>query len=625
MRSTYGPESVHLEFHDAQGFTPPDGEYAIVEVGGGVVGKISLYALTEGAKSYVHIGWVKSEYPFTPKNWREIFSEIKRLFPQADEACGRRVSGMRSHAPKNVCFKLCRGHDKCRVHENPVRLKTERHGPDFAQLSGTSEEEDAYAQLEAVFGTVEEVSYAAASHIGPSSSASLLKCIRSTKAKKIGYLSWIETVERQKGIARKMLTRALDKMHKEGVQEVFLVAVPDKTKISMEALSRFYRSMGFEHWNEEPDIMRAKLPWKPVKEEDVEENPPAGSVGPSGFVDDAFGKLPTDLVKDKPFEVTLMDGSILLVSRDPRERDWRVTVFVDGKPKKHFNVGTWEETVAEIEHRYWVYDLTAVKTKAPWSMNPVFRREDANALFRSVSPWEMAEILRTGVIEGRAGWFSGDHRREKIKLWFGEKLNDVIHNGEDWTRYVESSEPFTTLSEQAWRLEQIASAARKQKPKFQFATTPLDKLRYDAEDLAAKLREKRREAISKITESLEKQRAAMKVTSYIIETFDVPGGTRYTEGDSLSPGSEVGFADSVSYADASTIYLIRTKSTDIDAENAARWEVVDSVNPQDLKVEVPKIPAKSIIAIDALVQKSEPKVRAIEERATKLLGAQIKS
>jgi hypothetical protein len=88
----------------------------------------------------------------------------------------------------------------------------------------------------------------------------------------------------------------------------------------------------------------------------------------------------------------------------------------------------------------------------------------------------MAEILRTGVIEGRAGWFSGDHRREKIKLWFGEKLNDVIHNGEDWTRYVESSEPFTTLSEQAWRLEQIASAARKQKPKFQFATTPIDNL-----------------------------------------------------------------------------------------------------------------------------------------------------
>jgi hypothetical protein len=57
-------------------------------------------------------------------------------------------------------------------------------------------------------------------------------------------------------------------------------------------------------------------------------------------------------------------------------------------------------------------------------------------------------------------------------------------------------------------------------------------------------------------------------------------------------------------------------------ENAVRWEVVDSVNPQDLKVEVPSIPAKSIIAIDTLVQKSEPKVLAIEDRAARLMSFQ---
>lgn len=265
--------------------------------------------------------------------------------------------------------------------------------------------------------------------------------------------------------------------------------------------------------------------------------------------------------------------------------------------------------------------------------NPVEPRTEETPLFRSVSPWEMAEILRTGMIEGRSGWFSGDPRREKFRVWFGEKLNDVPHNGEDWDRYIQSSDPFKTLSEQAWRLEEIARAAQRQRQKFE-AYGPKAKLRDAAEDLAAKLREKLHDAIMKTSAALAKQRDAMRATSYVIEMdFLMPGGTRYTEKDSLSIGPEVGFADAVPYSDAASVYLIHSVAkSDVPPETREeavdeirRWKVVDNVNPRDVQVEVPKIPAKTIIAIDALVHKSEAKIKAIEEKAGELLGVSVET
>lgn len=155
---------------------------------------------------------------------------------------------------------------------NPPRIVVCRQDADFSFLHGTSAEEDPYAVLEAFYGTREEVAEPAQGRVG-SSTPLLATAILGSKAKKVGYIGWIETVERQKGIARGMLEKALDKLFKEGVGEVFLVAVPDARKISFSALTRFYRSVGFEHWREDNAIMRAKLPWKKIEEEEVEQNP----------------------------------------------------------------------------------------------------------------------------------------------------------------------------------------------------------------------------------------------------------------------------------------------------------------------------------------------------------------
>ncbi len=257
--------------------------------------------------------------------------------------------------------------------------------------------------------------------------------------------------------------------------------------------------------------------------------------------------------------------------------------------------------------------------------NPVEAREAGTALYRSVSPWEMAEILRTGVIEGRAGWFSSDPRRGSMRTWFGEKVHDVAHNGEDWHRAVTSGDPFLMLTEQAHRLDVVAKAAKK-------GGRSAEKVRFAAEDLAEKLRKKRDDEVGKILEALEPQRDALRATSYIVEVdFLMPGGTRYTGKDSLAFGAEVGFPEGVPYADAATVFLVHTvkpRHLPLDTpredviDERRGWKVVDNVNPQDVRVELPKIPAKSIVSADTLAQKSEPKVRDLEAKAGVTVGGE---
>lgn len=157
---------------------------------------------------------------------------------------------------------------------NQPEIILEPQDEGFGLLHGTSEDEDPYAALEAFYGTKEEVAEPAQTRVGVGTPG-LAKVILSSKAKKVAYIAWIETVERQKGVARGMLEKALDKLEKAGVKEVFLVAVPDTKKISFSDLTRFYRSVGFQHWREDPAIMMVKLPWKRVEQEDALENPSA--------------------------------------------------------------------------------------------------------------------------------------------------------------------------------------------------------------------------------------------------------------------------------------------------------------------------------------------------------------
>lgn len=164
-------------------------------------------------------------------------------------------------------------------------------------------------------------------------------------------------------------------------------------------------------------------------------------------------------------------------------------------------------------------------------------------LFRSVSPWEMADILETRQIRGRCGAFAGDSRcSPDCHAWFATAIEPIIHSGEDYARYTQTLPVFHDLLEALDAISVVAGRAYRE-VSAQRAANPwrVDKnlLRtYDAtNELRSKLGEAYRKAMYALAKQADASRAKMPVTSYVIHVEAVPGGTMYTADDSRQTGA----------------------------------------------------------------------------------------
>lgn len=147
------------------------------------------------------------------------------------------------------------------------------------------------------------------------------------------------------------------------------------------------------------------------------------------------------------------------------------------------------------------------------------------AMWRSVSPDEMVDILKSGRITGRGNTFAYDDRDF---VFFGtEGELAVRHHGEDTGRQV------ATRPEWRRRLKE----ARDADENVSFVFWAID-------DEAAKER--------------EEYRRRYGATSFVLELTDVPGGTLFRGGESKDGRDEVGFPRShgVSTRHVSAVHVV---------------------------------------------------------------------
>lgn len=181
--------------------------------------------------------------------------------------------------------------------------------------------------------------------------------------------------------------------------------------------------------------------------------------------------------------------------------------------------------------------------------NPIVPRATSEALFRSVSPEEMIDIVRTGLITGRGNAFSGDARSHLV--FFGTHgVDDVLHNGEDSLRQVNSSPVFWNAFRALDADDRTIERERAHFAQYQ-SDYGINPPRGQAKRFSAyrKLTEKQHKARMKLLDAMYKEAARLRAhhiktlgaTSFVIELHDVPGGTLYTETDSFHQSDEVGF------------------------------------------------------------------------------------
>lgn len=151
----------------------------------------------------------------------------------------------------------------------------------------------------------------------------------------------------------------------------------------------------------------------------------------------------------------------------------------------------------------------------------VLARETGETLYRAVSPWELADILKTGAVVGKGAYFSGDLRRTAGRVWFGNTLKGVAHHGTDWRRYLESTDTFR----RAFRVKEAIY-------KYSRESYSTD-ARIKAERLFGQFQDALFGRLGKMmTKLLQLQKK--QPAGYVIQVEGVPGGTRYTGADSLA-------------------------------------------------------------------------------------------
>jgi len=170
-------------------------------------------------------------------------------------------------------------------------------------------------------------------------------------------------------------------------------------------------------------------------------------------------------------------------------------------------------------------------------------------LYRSVSPWEMAHILDTQEIHGRCGRFAGDRRcGPECQTWFAESIPPIIHSGEEYLRYVQGLTMWDPVLAALDQLSEIYGAAYdKLQADQERRVWPVDRATQrtyqTVRELHRKLGDAYRKAIYDLAKQANASAAKLPATSYVIAIHDMPGGTMYSDRDSMQRNAiEVCFA-----------------------------------------------------------------------------------
>jgi hypothetical protein len=168
-------------------------------------------------------------------------------------------------------------------------------------------------------------------------------------------------------------------------------------------------------------------------------------------------------------------------------------------------------------------------------------------LYRSVSPWEMADILNTQSIRGRCGKFASDDRcSPDCHVWFGDAIRPIIHSGEDYIRYTQTIslwDPILAALDQLYTitsdiqsklraLEEIARSGGWYSREQRMQQEQLNRTYTPVRALEQKLSDAYRKAIYGLANQARASAAKLPVTSYVIVLQDMPGGTMYSDRDS---------------------------------------------------------------------------------------------
>lgn len=216
-------------------------------------------------------------------------------------------------------------------------------------------------------------------------------------------------------------------------------------------------------------------------------------------------------------------------------------------------------------------------------------------LFRSVSPWEMVDILETREVRGRGGEFAGDRRRgEDCHVWFGDSIAPIIHSGEDYLRYMQGLPTWKPIHAALDQLYKIHDAAYdKLQADQQNHVWPHDRETHRAYTVTRELKTKLGDAYRKAIYGLAKQAntsaAKLRVTSYILVLHDMPGGVMYSDRDSMQrDATEVCFSLSAArslYDHIARIDLIKRRA-------GGGYDVVGDVPGdliEDMKIKLPSV------------------------------------
>lgn len=244
-----------------------------------------------------------------------------------------------------------------------------------------------------------------------------------------------------------------------------------------------------------------------------------------------------------------------------------------------------------------------------------------SVLYRSVSPWEMADILDTRTIRGRCGAFAGDDRcGADCHVWFGDAVKPIIHSGEDYLRYTQSIalwDPIHKALEQlyditretypkitAFQQKGIWTLSREERAEFQ----QLIKTDAHVRDLERALGDAFRKAIYGLAKQARASAAKLPVTSYIIVMQDMPGGVMYSARDSRQGGAtEVCFPLSAAralYDHIESVELVKYRDPGYDVVGHVFADELD-----DLKVRLPAVRKATAEAALRVFERLKPKLR----------------
>jgi hypothetical protein len=244
-------------------------------------------------------------------------------------------------------------------------------------------------------------------------------------------------------------------------------------------------------------------------------------------------------------------------------------------------------------------------------------------LYRSVSPWEMVNILETRQVRGRGGRFASDDRAgPDCHVWFGNAIKPIIHSGEDYVRYTQTIglwEPLTDALDQLYDItrevypqvrtfqEKMAKEwlSRDERAEFQ----RLIKIEATVGALERKLRDAYRNAIYALAKQARASAAKLPVTSYVIVLQSMPGGTMYSSRDSRQgDATEVCFplsAANALYDHIEAVELVKYRE-------GGGYDIVGHVFADELDRMKIKLPAVRKATADAALnafERMKPKLR----------------